>query len=289
MFLAIDVGNSQTTIGLLEQGKVCECWRLKTDKLDTADELHAHLRNFLNLSELDLDCIEAAAVASVVPVLGQLWKRAIEDALGEKPYEIPGKTNTCMEIAMPYPEQVGADRIANAVAARDTYGSPAIVVDFGTATNIDVVDAQGRYRGGCIAPGLNISASALFERAAKLSSIPIEVPPAAIGDTTEHALQSGLVLGAAAQAEGLVRRIKEQLAAEGERLAIADVANAGERMEHAVAAARKEALDCPVIATGGIARVVEHATDVFDKVDMDLTLRGIWTLWEGARKDALEG
>lgn len=287
MFLAIDVGNSQTTIGLLEAGLVREHWRLKTVRADTADELHAKLHSFIGMSGLELDCIEAAAVASVVPSLTKMWCMALEAALDEKPYVIAGSADCVMEIAMPYPTQVGADRIANAVEARATYGAPAIVVDFGTATNIDVVDAKGRYRGGCIAPGLMISASALFERAAKLASIPIEVPPAAIGDTTEHALQSGLVLGVAAQAEGLVSRIKAQLADEGERLAVADAAMGDEARNEAVAAARKEALDCPVIATGGLSRVIENATDVFDAVDMDLTLRGIWRIWAAHRAHVL--
>ena len=152
---------------------------------------------------------------------------------------------------MPEPRSVGADRIANAVAARADYGAPVIVVDFGTATNIDVVDATGAYRGGTISPGLIISASALFERAAKLSSVPIEAPVSVLGDTTETAVQSGLVIGAAAQAEGLVARIKAEL----------DIESA------------------PVVGTGGLARTVSQATDVFDSIDPDLTLRGIRDIW----------
>lgn len=258
MFLAIDVGNSQTTIGVLDGGTVCRRWRLKTDRLDTADELDAALRSFLALDGVELTSIEAAAVASVVPVLTDMWRIALEHALGEEPFVVSAADVRGIEVAMPYPTQIGADRIADAVEARATYGSPAIVVDFGTATNIDVVDAHGRYRGGCIAPGLMLSASALFEKAAKLASIPIEVPPAAIGDTTEHALQAGLVLGVAAQAEGLTSRIQAQLATE-------------EGVER---------IDCPIIATGGLARVIAQATDVFDAVDVDLTLRGIWRIWQ---------
>ena len=155
-----------------------------------------------------------------------------------------------LEIDMPNPRQVGADRIANAIAARTSYGSPVIVVDFGTATNIDVVDARGAYRGGTIAPGLMLSADALFSRAAKLSSVPIEVPPAALGYDTETAVQSGLVIGAAVQAEGLVARIKSELGIE----------------------------DAPVIGTGGLARTVSGATDLFDFIDPDLTLRGIFEM-----------
>ena len=254
MFLSIDVGNTQTTIGLIEDGGVRHRWRLKTDRDDTSDELHARLRDFLGLRDLSLGYVDAAAVASVVPVLTIMWRIALEDALGETPFLVRGSRDCCMPIAMPYPEQVGADRIANAVEARDAYGAPAIVVDFGTATNIDVVDGSGRYRGGCIAPGLMLSASALFARAAKLASI---------GDTTEHAIQSGLVLGEAAQAEGLVARIRSQLAEEADDIE-----------------ARTAALTCPVIATGGLSRIIGTATDVFDEVDMDLTLRGIWRIWQ---------
>lgn len=258
MFLAIDVGNSQTTIGLIENGSVERRWRLKTDRLDTSDELDAALRSFLALDGIALADVHAAAVASVVPVLTDMWRNALAHALGKEPFIVSAAEARGIEVAMPYPSQIGADRIADAVEARGTYGSPAIVVDFGTATNIDVVDARGRYRGGCIAPGLMLSASALFEKAAKLASIPIEVPPAPIGDTTEHALQSGLVLGVAAQAEGLVARIKAQLAAEE----------------------GVDGIDCPVIATGGLSRVIGQATDVFTAVDVDLTLRGIWRIWQ---------
>ena len=262
MFLAIDVGNTQTTLGLISGGKVAQRWRLKTDRNDTSDELHARLRNFLMLRDLDLEVIEAAAIASVVPVLTDMWEIALGDALGTRPFVVRGSRDCCLAIAMPYPEQVGADRIANAVEARDAYGSPAIVVDFGTATNIDVVDGMGQYRGGSIAPGLMLSASALFAHAAKLAITPIEVPPAPIGDTTEHAIQSGLVLGVAAQAEGLVARIKTQLAEEAKGTE-----------------AKALALAAPVIATGGLSRIIGAATDVFDAVDMDLTLRGIWRIW----------
>lgn len=292
MILSIDVGNTQTTIGLIEDGEVRHRWRLKTDRDDTSDELHARLRDFLGLRDLSLGFVDAAAVASVVPILTTMWRIALEDALGETPFLVRGNRDCCMPIAMPYPEQVGADRIANAVEARDTYGAPAIVVDFGTATNIDVVDGSGRYRGGCIAPGLMLSASALFAHAAKLASTPIEVPPAAIGDTTEHAIQSGLVLGVAAQAEGLVARIKSQLAEEAEQRVLDEARTVGEmrapgepttpdaETAERAAAARTAAFACPVVATGGLSRIIGEATDLFDTVDLDLTLRGIWRIWQ---------
>jgi type III pantothenate kinase len=163
-----------------------------------------------------------------------------------------------MELKLQNPSAVGADRIANAVAAVNSYGAPVIVVDFGTATNIDVVDRSGAYRGGTIAPGLILSADALFARAAKLSSVPIEAPAHALGDSTETALQSGLVIGAAAQAEGLVARIKKEL-----------------RIE-----------DATVVGTGGLARTVSAATDLFHVIDPDLPLRAIREIWLWQRAHA---
>lgn len=160
-----------------------------------------------------------------------------------------------MPLKLQNPAKVGADRIANAVAAIKSYGAPVIVVDFGTATNIDVVDREGAYRGGTIAPGLMLSAEALFARAAKLSSVPIAAPPHALGDSTETALQSGLVIGAAAQAEGLVARIKDEMGMP----------------------------EATVVGTGGLARTVSVATDLFDAVDPDLTLRGIREIWQWQR------
>ena len=204
MFLAIDVGNTQTTLGLFrEDGSLARGWRMSTDTSDTADMLHARLLSFFAKDGLALDDASEAGVASVVPALERAWKRCLTAHLGKAPLVVRASEGYGMEVAMPDPRQVGADRIANAIAARSTYGSPVIVVDFGTATNIDVVDQRGRYRGGAISPGLMLSANALFSRAARLASVPIEAPARALGDSTESALQSGLVVGAAAQAEGL--------------------------------------------------------------------------------------
>ena len=260
MFLAIDVGNTQTTLGLFgEDGELVHGWRMSTTAADTSDMLHSRLWGFFAKDGLDLAEVSDAGVASVVPALERAWRKCLQGHLGRDPVIVSAGRGYGMEVAMPNPRQVGADRIANAIAARATYGAPVIVVDFGTATNIDVVDATGAYRGGAISPGLMLSANALFSRAAKLASIPIEVPPAALGDTTERAMQSGLVIGAAAQAEGLVARIRAEL---------------GE--PHAT-----------VVGTGGLARTVAWATDLFDAVDPDLTLRGIREIWlreEGAAR-----
>ncbi len=252
MFLAIDVGNTQTTLGLFdEEGAFARGWRMSTTAADTSDMLHSRLWGFFMKDGLDLAGVSDAGVASVVPALERAWARCLGELLGHAPLVVCAGDACDMRIDMPNPRQVGADRIANAIAARETYGAPVIVVDFGTATNIDVVDATGAYRGGAISPGLMLSANALFSRAAKLASIPIEAPGRALGDSTESALQSGLVIGAAAQAEGLVARIQAEL---GEPRAT-------------------------VVGTGGLARTVSQATDLFDAVDADLTLRGIRGIW----------
>lgn len=252
MFLAIDVGNTQTTLGLFDgDGSLVRGWRMATDATDTSDALHARLFTYLMKDGLKLDLVDDAGVASVVPALERAWRRCLEGHLGREPLVVRPGHDCGLEIAMPQPRQVGADRIANAVAARATYGAPVIVVDFGTATNIDVVDAAGRYRGGAIAPGLMLSAGALVSRAAKLASIPVEAPSHALGDTTESAMQSGLVIGAAAQAEGLVARIRDEIGAP----------------------------TATVVGTGGLARTVAQATTLFDAIDPDLTLRGIREIW----------
>lgn len=252
MLVTIDVGNTQTTIGLFApDGTNLMCWRMPTLHTDTSDSLRSRLHGYFAMDGFNFSAVKDAAVASVVPVLTRAWVRCFQRMLNHDPLLVGPGASCGMPISLKNPARVGADRIANAVAAVKSYGYPVIVVDFGTATNIDVVDRTGTYRGGTIGPGLILSADALFARAAKLSSVPIEVPPHALGDSTETALQSGLVIGAAAQAEGLVARIKGELGIE----------------------------DATVVGTGGLARTVSGATKLFDIIDSDLTLRGIREIW----------
>lgn len=251
MFLAVDVGNTQTTLGLFDDSGVFVIgWRMSTDATDTSDMLHSRLWSYFGKDGYAISDIDSAGVACVVPVLARAWRKCLSSIMGHAPHAVSPTYDYGLNIDTPDPKQVGADRIANAIAARTSYGAPVIVVDFGTATNIDVVDERGSYRGGTISPGLMLSADTLFSRAAKLSSVPIEVPPAALGCDTETAVQSGLVIGAAVQAEGLVARIKSELGIE----------------------------DAPVIGTGGLANTVSGATDLFDFIDSDLTLRGIYEM-----------
>ncbi len=258
MFLAVDVGNSQTTFALLDDaGKTVAIWRCKSDPKETSDELELRLRGYLAMGGFAVAGVERAAVAAVVPVLERGWLRAL-GRLVPRVDAIRPNMEAPVAVAIPRPETLGADRLANAVAALERYGAPVLVVDFGTATNIDVVDAERRFVGGVISPGLMISAEALFARAAKLANVAIECPTHAIGGTSEEALQAGLVMGAAAEAEGLVARIRAELGAP----------------------------DCPVVATGGLARTVSRATECFTAVDGDLTLRGIRLLALGQRSDS---
>ena len=257
MLVTIDVGNTQTTIGLFDtDGTNLMCWRMPTLHTDTSDSLRSRLHGYFAMDGFSWRAIDDACVASVVPVLTRAWLRCFQRMLGHDPLLVGPGASCGMALELKNPGSVGADRIANAVAAVKSYGSPVIVVDFGTATNIDVVDRSGAYRGGTIAPGLMLSADALFARAAKLSSVPVEAPAHALGNSTETALQSGLVIGAAAQAEGLVKRIKSELDIE----------------------------DAVVVGTGGLARTVSVATDLFDVVDPDLTLRGIREIWVWQRE-----
>lgn len=252
MFISIDVGNTQTTIGLYaDDGQAKAGWRMATNRLDTSDELRQRLLGYFAMDGQDMSKVDDAAIACVVPVLARAWFRCFQRLLGHDPLLIGPGTTAGMRTSLENPATVGADRLANAVAAISTYGTPVIVVDFGTATNIDVVDAEGVYRGGAISPGLMVSADALFSRAAKLASTPIEPPAHVCGGSTTEAIQSGLVVGAAAQAEGLVARMKAELGIKG----------------------------APVIGTGGLARTVSRATGLFDAIDDDLTLRGIREIW----------
>ncbi|MDY2777499.1 MAG: type III pantothenate kinase [Collinsella sp.] len=250
MLLAVDMGNTQTALGLFDEDRLAASWRMPTDRSFTKDEIHVRILGYLQMYGMRIDCIEAIAFAGVVPQLLREW-RGVAEQIGVRMLQIGPDTAEVVSVTAPNPSEVGADRIANAVAAATFHGTPAIVVDFGTATNMDVVDAAGAYIGGAIAPGIRISMDALTARAAKLSSVPLEAPEHAIGRTTYEAVQSGTVIGTAAMAEGLVARIKRELGRE----------------------------DTRVIATGGLAGIVAECTDAFDVVDPQLTLKGIREIW----------
>lgn len=254
MFLAIDVGNTHTTFGAFDaSGDLRLNWRIQTNPKNTADELVFTLEGLLAMQNMKLESVKVLGLSCVVPALLRTWKVAAS-RISKPIFVVNELQKQPIAIDTPHPESAGADRIANLVAAMHTYGAPVMVVDFGTATNIDVADASGAFVGGVIAPGVLLSAEALFSKAALLRGVPLKTPKHAIGDTTENSIQSGVIIGTAAMIEGLIARIKGEL----------------------------NAPECPVIATGGLARTIGEATTCFDAVEPDLTLQGIFYLWQSS-------
>ena len=247
MLLVIDVGNTQTVIGLLDDGAIVADWRIATVRHRTSDEMAGLLQGFFSLmGERLRDAVDAVAVASVVPRLTQQWVTMAERHLGITPFVVGPGIRTGMRILLKNPTEVGADRVANAVAGFETYGAPVIVVDFGTSTNFDVVNADGDYIGGSIAPGVEVSMEALTTRAARLTKVDIAEPDHAIGRDTLEAMQSGAVYGFAGQVDGIAEAIRGELDA-----------------------------NVRVVATGGLAALIAPHSRTISVVDATLTLRGI--------------
>src|SRR5438093_11142644 len=203
--LAVDVGNTQTALGLFDGGELTRRWRLATEPQRTGDELGLFLGGLLDLSSLEGICL-----ASTVPALIRSYEE-LATAAGVRLLVLGPGTKTGIPIRYDDPREVGPDRIANAVAAAERYGTPCIVVDFGTSTNFDVVSADAEYIGGVLAPGIEISMDALFERAARLRKVDYVEPDSVIGKTTVASLQSGLVYGFAGQVDGIVGGIRGEL------------------------------------------------------------------------------
>ncbi len=255
MLLAIDVGNTHTVLGLFEGETVAAHWRVATRKDATPDEVGVLLRELFAGAGLDPTAVRGVIVSSVVPDLNDVIAKAAARYFRRDPLFVEPGVRTGLPILYENPHEVGADRIVNAVAAVARYGAPVIVLDFGTATTLDVVGPKGEYLGGVIAPGLGISAEALFARAARLTRVPLRKPRRVIGANTEESVQSGLFFGYASLVEGRVRRVRAELGA-----------------------------DAKVVATGGLARVFEGEMPFLDAVDPGLTLEGLRLIWEKNRR-----
>jgi type III pantothenate kinase len=250
MLLAVDVGNSHIVFGLFETDSLRAHWRIATRREATADELGVTLRALFSSVELPPGSVSGMIVSSVVPDMNRVLAAVGAAYFDVDPlFVVPG-IRTGMPILYENPHDVGADRIVNAVAAKARLGAPVIVLDFGTATTLDVVAPDGAYLGGVIAPGLGVAAEALFQRAARLHPVDVRRPQRVVGRNTEESIQSGLFYGYASLVQGLVERVRRDLDAEA-----------------------------PVIATGGLAPGIESELPFLDEVDLNLTLHGLRLVW----------
>jgi type III pantothenate kinase len=251
MLLAVDVGNTQTVLGLYEGEGLVEHWRLATEAERTGDELAALIARLLELRGRTFSEVDGIALSSTVPLLVRAYQELAERYVSAPLLVLGPGIRTGISVLYDDPRDVGPDRIANALAARERYGPPCIVVDFGTSTNFDAVSAAGEYVGGVLAPGIEVSMDALFLRAARLTKVDFAEPRTVIGKTTASALQSGLVYGFAGQVDGIVRRMRAELG---------DSARA--------------------IATGGLAGLIAPHSETIERVDPLLTLEGLRLVWE---------
>jgi type III pantothenate kinase len=251
--MAVDVGNTQTVLGLFEGEEIRGQWRLATEAQRTSDELAVVFAGLLALNGLQLGEANAMIVSSVVPGLSGSYRHLAEDVLGEPFYLVGPDMETGLKNRYDDPAAVGADRIVNAVAAGHFYGFPAIIVDIGTATTVEAVDGEGSYLGGAILTGLYVALEALVARTAKLPSVDLEEePPSAIATNTPDSIRSGFVYGYAGAIDALVRRSREELGEE----------------------------DVRVVATGGPAGVIVRHCREIEEFDPDLTLKGLRVLYE---------
>tara|TARA_R110002126_G_scaffold13118_3_gene56567 strand:- start:85518 stop:86330 length:813 start_codon:yes stop_codon:yes gene_type:complete len=254
MFLAIDIGNTHSVFAFFEGDALKALWRLHTDAKRTADEYSAYLMPLAVKDGINFSAVCDVWVSSVVPDVDVEMNNLSQNLFDCSVVKITHDVLPRLDVKLPRPEEVGADRLVNAVAVLEYYKAPAIVIDFGTATTFDVVDASGAFVGGVIAPGVNLSVNALYAAAAKLPKISIEKPSKAIGDNTVSAMKSGIYWGYVSMVEGMVKRITAEL-------------------------------DCGVdkpmiIATGGLSNLMAEGLEgLVDVVDEDLTLKGLKTIY----------
>lgn len=251
MLLTIDIGNTNITLGLYDGEKLSGHWRMATNHERMPDEYGIMMTDLLEHKGVSPSDLEGICLASVVPPLTSRVIQACNNYLDAEPLNVDHETKTGVKILYDDPRSVGADRIVDVVAVKKYYGGPACVVDFGTATTFDAIDAAGDYLGGAISPGIGISADALVKMTSQLPRVDLKTPPAAIGRNTVHAMQSGLLFGYASLVEGMVARFRKELGAE-----------------------------MKVIATGGLAELVARQTPVLQFIAPWLTLDGLRLIWE---------
>ncbi|MDX9689548.1 MAG: type III pantothenate kinase [Proteobacteria bacterium] len=252
MLLAIDAGNTNTVFALFDQDKQVGLWRTATNVQRTSDEYAVFLTSLMTQAGLNPALVDGAIIGSVVPDMNFNLTKLCRDHFHREPILVGAKNvETGVEIAIDRPEELGADRLINAVAGVALYEGPLLIIDFGTATTIDVIDGSGVYRGGAIAPGVNLSIRALHMAAAKLPSVAVARPPKVIATNTVTAIQSGVFWGYVGMIEGLIARTKEEFG-----------------------------FPMKVVATGGLSKLFIEALPCIDEINMDLTLRGLFLIYE---------
>ena len=252
MILVVDVGNTNIVLGLYEKRELKHHWRLSTNRSSTVDEYGILITSLFQLANVRAGEIEGVILSSVVPPIMNTLERLFVQYVGREPLIVGPGIKTGLNIRYENPKEVGADRIVNAVAGIEQYGAPLILVDFGTATTFDYIDASGAYLGGAIVPGIGIAAEALFQRAAKLPRIELAKPRMVVGRNTVAAMQSGIIYGYAGQVDGIVRRMMREFPSAQPR----------------------------VIATGGMAELIAGESETIEQVDPMLTLEGLRMVYE---------
>jgi|Deesub1362B_J571_1020462.scaffolds.fasta_scaffold04330_5 type III pantothenate kinase len=256
LLLVVDIGNTNTVLGIYRDGNLIIHWRLSTSITRTEDESWIVVKMLCESAAIPAEHITGVIISSVVPNATRIFQRMIENYLYFRPVVVSADLDLGIKIDYEDPRAVGADRLCNAVAGFEKYGGPLIIVDFGTATTFDVVSEQGDYLGGVIAPGIETSAADLWRRAARLFRVELKFPDQILGKNTETSMQAGIMFGTVEMVDGLVRRLRDSLKYE----------------------------KCRVIATGGLANTIVEKSQTIDKVDPYLTLDGLRIIYERLRK-----
>ncbi len=250
MILTVDVGNTQIEMGIFEDGQLKKSWRIATGINRTEDEYMVFIQHFFSMANLDMSKLDGIGLSSVVPNITAIFQKMCIKYLEKEPLIVDHTLRLGIKVLYSDPAAVGADRLCNAVAAYQKYRQAVVIIDFGTATTFDVVNGRGEYLGGIISPGVETTAWALHRRAAKLPKISLDFPPGAIGRTTEHSMQAGIMLGTVKMIDGLLKDVMDEL---------------GEKPH--------------VIATGGLARLIQPKTCYIEDYFPHLVLEGLHQIY----------